>query len=148
MKLKKCIEKTYCMYASEWHLAVMLLPFISKNLKEQNKVYMEFEESIEDKINILLDKLEIQNKNEVKGIKWNNAVSDEEYCDNDRIYIISGNKEYIDKMNEKIEKYYADKDDKIRLINCYELSGNINQAGFIDESKYDKKLNTKGEISL
>ena len=136
------------MYASEWHLAVMLLPFISKNLKEQNKVYMEFEESIEDKINILLDKLEIQNKNEVKGIKWNNAVSDEEYCDNDRIYIISGNKEYIDKMNEKIEKYYADKDDKIRLINCYELSGNINQAGFIDESKYDKKLNTKGEISL
>lgn len=148
MKLKKCIEKTYCMYASEWHLAVMLLPFISKNLKQQNKVYMEFEESIEDKINILLDKLEIQNKNEVKGIKWNNAVSDEEYCDNDRIYIISGNKEYIDKMNEKIEKYYADKDDKIRLINCYELSGNINQAGFIDESKYDKKLNTKGEISL
>ena len=48
MKLNKCIEKVCCFYASDWHLTVMLLPYINKNIDEKNKIYMKFEHSIED----------------------------------------------------------------------------------------------------
>ena len=78
MKLNKCIEKVCCFYASDWHLTVMLLPYINKNIDEKNKIYMKFEHSIEDKMKILLGKLQIKLNRcflrETESFKWFHTV--------------------------------------------------------------------------
>ncbi|MBP3708770.1 MAG: hypothetical protein J6J36_09290 [Clostridia bacterium] len=145
MKLNECINKVCCLYASDWHLAVMLLPYINKKIQEKNKIYMKFENSIEEKIQILIDKMELKNKNFINEIKWNENIQDEEMCENEKIYIISGNEEFIEEKNNMIQEYYQNKDEKIKIINCYEINENSSQIDIIRENNYKTILNTNGE---
>lgn len=148
MKFDNCIEKTCCIYASEWHLAVMLLPFISKSLKENSNICMKFEESIEDKIEQLLSKLELKNKAEIKKINWNLEVGEEETSENKKIYIVSGNDSYIEDMNNKIEKYYHNRKVKIQIVDCFHITDNTIQREISEKNSYKKVLTTKGEYEV
>jgi len=148
MENNNCIEKTYCLYASDWHLTIMLLPFISKKLQENEKIYMKFENSIEDLIKTLTNKLELKNKDEINDISWNMELNDEEYSNKERIYIISGSKEYIDENNKRIEQYYKDKEIKVKIVNCLLFSGKEDQIRAIENCKYNSLLNTKGESTI
>ena len=145
MKNKNCIERTYCLYASDWHLTVMLLPFISKKLNEKNRIYMKFENSIEDKFNKLTDRLKMKNKNEIKDIKWNLELNDEEYSINEKVYIVAGSNEYIDDMNKKIIKYYRNKECKVKIINCFNICTDKENNDFVIDKTYVSALTTKGE---
>lgn len=147
MKLENCINKVCCFYTSDWHLTVMLLPYINKNV-EESKIYMKFEESIEDKFKILLDKLELKNKNKLEHLAWNSSVQEEEYCDKEKIFIVSGNEEYINENNRNIENYYKNRSDKIKIINCYEITEKANLREIIKKNNYINLLNTKGEIPI
>lgn len=150
MKLSKCIEKICCFYASDWHLAVMLLPYINKRIEEENKVYVKFENSIEDKVLALLNKLEIKNKEIIRNINWNEGVQEDEFCDCDKekIYIVSGSEEYITKKNASIENYYSSKDEKVKIINCYEIEEGKDLKDIIEKNDYKNILNTRGENSI
>lgn len=148
MKLNKSIEKTCCFYASDWHLTVMLLPYLNKKMEEKDNIYMKFEKSIEENISVLLGKLEIKNKENIKNLAWNDEVNEEDYCENERIYIISGSEEYIKEKNNIIERYYNNKVDKIKVINCYEVSEQTDWSKIIDKYNYKNILNTKGEIKI
>ena len=145
MKLSKCIEKVCCFYTSDWHLTVMLLPYINKKIEEENKVYMKFENSIEDKVLALLDKLEIKNKEIIRNINWSESVQEEEFCDKDKIYIVSGSEEYITKKNAIIENCYSGRNEKVKIINCYEIGEGENLKEIIERNGYKNILNTKGE---
>ncbi len=147
MKLNKCIEKTCCFYASDWHLTVMLMPYISRKI-EDCKIYMKFENSIEENISVLLEKLKIKNKEKIKEISWNGEVNEDDFSQNEKIYIISGSEEYITEENNIIEKYYNNRADKIKVINCYEILNQANLCGIINKYHYKRILNTKGEISI
>ena len=48
MKLNKYMQKICCFYASDWHLTVMLLPYINNKIKENVSIYMRCENNIED----------------------------------------------------------------------------------------------------
>lgn len=148
MKFNNSIEKTCCIYASDWHLAVMLLPFISKSLKENNKVYMKFQDSIEDKIHQLLEKLELKNRADIEKISWNLDVGEEELSDNNKIYIVSGNDDYIKHMNRKIEQYYNNKEEKIQIIDCFHIVENESLMEIGKEKNYKKVLTTNGEHDI
>ena len=50
MKLRKYIHKLCCFYASDWHLTVMLLPYINSKIEENSSIYMKCENDIEEKI--------------------------------------------------------------------------------------------------
>ncbi|MBR2703857.1 MAG: hypothetical protein IKE91_00115 [Clostridia bacterium] len=145
MKIKDCIEKTYCLYASDWHLTIMLLPFISKKLCEKDRIYMKFENSIEDKIKQLTNRLRISNKDEINDISWNMEISDEDFCTNERIYIIAGSGEYMDDMNNKISQYYKNKDCKVSIINCFDVCAGAENSDLLTNRAYNKILTTKGE---
>ena len=147
MKLSKCVEKVCCFYASDWHLTVMLLPYINKKIEEENKVYMKFENSIEDKVVALLGKLKLKNKENIKNISWSGSVQEEEFfdCDKEKIYIISGSEEYITKKNASIENYYSGKSQKVKIINCYEIEDGKDLKAIIERNDYKNILNTKGE---
>ena len=67
----------------------------------------------------------------------------------EEMIIISGNKQYIDKMNKNIAKYLnkIEKQRKVTIINCYEVmefNENIHEI----LSLHDKILNTSGEKEI
>ena len=147
MKLNNHIQKICCFYASDWHLTVMLLPYIDKKLKENNSIYMRCQNSIEDKINALVNKLEIKNKEEILRLNWNNKVAEDGDDSEKKIYIVSGDEQYIRSTNRIIENYYSNRATSIKIINCYEITDN-NLNKIVDENGYNVVLNTKGECKI
>lgn len=147
MKLNKHIQKLCCFYASDWHLTVMLLPYINSKIEENTSIYMKCENNIEEKMETLLDKLLIKNKESIKNINWNETV-EEEYDDKEKIYIVSGNETYIETKNNLIEQYYMNKETKVKIINCYELSEKNDLNDIIEKNGYTQILNTKGESAI
>ena len=146
MKLKKYIQKLCCFYASDWHLTVMLLPYISKKINEDSSIYMKCENDIKQKLEILLNKLSVKNEKMIMSMSWNNTVNEDETdSSKEKIYIISGSEEFIENKNQEIEEYYQNKDENIKIINCYEVNENCRLKDIIEENGYTKILNTKGE---
>lgn len=145
MDSNKYIEKTYCLYASDWHLTIMLLPFISKKLYQKDKIFMKFENSIEDKMKILTAKLGFKNKDEINEIKWGMEINDEDESENEKIYVIAGSKKYMDDMNKKISSYYRNKETKVKIINCFDIMTNSETGESLSDKEYDSVLTTSGE---
>ena len=145
MKLKKYIQNLCCFYASDWHLTVMLLPYICKKINEDSSIYMKCENDIKQKLEILLNKLSVKNEKRIMSMSWNNTVNEDETDSKEKIYIISGSEEFIENKNKEIEEYYQNKDENIKIINCYEVNENCRLKDIIEENGYTKILNTKGE---
>ena len=148
MKLNKYIQKSCCFYASDWHLTVMLLPYINNKVQEYCSIYMKCENNIEEKMNILLNKLTLKNKKNIMIINWGNLVAEDNIDDNEKIYIVSGSNKYIKNINNLIEQCYDKKNYNIKIINCYEVRDNEDLGKIISENGYTQILNTKGECDI
>lgn len=148
MKLKKYIQKLCCFYASDWHLTVMLLPYINSKIEENSSIYMKCENDIEEKMEVLLNKLDIKNKRNIMNINWNNKVQEDSNDNNEKIYIVSGKNSYIEDTNKIIEQYYKNKEVPVKIINCYEITEENNLNKIIKEKGYTQILNTKGENNI
>ena len=148
MKLNKYIQKSCCFYASDWHLTVMLLPYINNKVQENCSIYMKCENNIEEKMNILLNKLTLKNKKNIMNIHWGNLVAEDNIDDNEKIYIVSGSDKYIKNINNLIEQCYDKKNYNIKIINCYEVRDNEGLGKIISENGYTQILNTKGECDI
>jgi hypothetical protein len=125
----------------------MILPYINKKIEEKSSIYMICENNNEakEKIEILLNKLEIKNKEKIK-INWNII---QENATSENIYIVSGDEEFINKKNEEIKTYYSDKENiMVKIINCYEVNENCKLKEIIEKNGYKKILNTKGESAI
>ena len=97
---------------------------------------------------ILLGKLQIKNEKNIRNIDWNGNVGEEEVCENKKVFIISGSEEYIKEKNDLIEQYYCNSDDRVKIINCYNVSEEKNLNNIIQNNKYQNVLNTKGESKI
>ena len=149
MKLKNNIQKMSCFYASDWHLTVMLLPYINSKINENNQIYMKCENSIEEKMKMLLNKLDIKNKGNILNINWNgSAVQEDDDNTKNKIYIVSGNNEYIESTNKAINQFYETKESNVKIINCYEVAEDEDLNKIIKENGYTQLLNTKGESNI
>ena len=148
MKLNKYMQKICCFYASDWHLTVMLLPYINNEIKENKSIYMRCENNIQDKMKILLNKLEIKNKENIMNINWNEQVAEDDITNDEKIYIVSGTNRFISNTNKMIEQYYKNKNNNIKIINCYEVNNNVDLKNIIKQNGYKKILNTKGENNI
>lgn len=123
------IENLCNFYASEYHLGIILMEYLNKN-NYNNNVITFFENGIEDEIKALKDKYKynIDNNINFKSTKLNNDV--ELNFTKDEVIIISGNKKYMDDI-ENFIKYSIKKAEKNDLIN---KSNNI-QPKFIENNK-------------
>ena len=162
--LKISTEKLCSFYVSDWHLVTMILPYINKELNEKANIITILESNIEENIKTILAKLNLKNEEEILKIDWKNAngkkytevsekileVLKKENTQN--IILINGTKNYIDIVNNNIEKALEKISDKlksinIKIINCYEVTdfnGNIREI--LD--KHNKVLNTAGEKKI
>jgi len=160
-KLKNYPEKLCSFYISEWHLATMLLPYINKEINEKANIITELENDITENIKTLISKLNLKNEKKILNINWKKSQrEDKEQIFNKirklkkgkNIILISGKKEYIDRINLYIEDSLGKVSDnldnsQIKIINCYEITdfnGNIKEILDI----HDKILNTSGEKKI
>ena len=151
---KNNLTKLCSFYVSDWHLVTMLLPYINQKINEQAKIATILEKDIEENVITLVEKLNLKNKEKILNLNWKKQDEirsriNELETNQELIIFINGNKEFIDKYNKKLTRYFETQliRNKIKIINCYEViefNGSITHI--LDE--HDKILNTSGEKEI
>ncbi len=151
-KSKENIIRVCNFYISEWHLTMMLLPYIKDNINN-NIITTFLEKNIEENVKVLLSKINMKEeiKEKIEKINWK---SSEEINDIDlanitnneesKLIIISGNMEYVNKVNENLIQKNLN---NVKIINCYKVdktNKNIKDVLI----NYDRILNTSGEKEI
>ena len=153
------VKKICSFYAGDCHLATMMLPYLTKNIKENVNVTAILDKDIKQYIDKLLEKINIEKetKQNIEKINWSNFNIEEkdieEYIneklkeDTENIFIIKMRKEST--MNKRLTEVIERKEDfiiknniKLNLIYCY----NIENLKSIDNiiREYEYVLNTSG----
>lgn len=135
----KKIEKVYSSYVSEYHLEMILVPFINSKIEEKENVVIETEYDMNETLKTLLSKLNLkeENKEKILRLGWNKKENNIESKDN---VIIIGNKDYIENTNRRImQKNIED----LTIVDCYKFEDICNNMSEVAD-KYDFNLNTNG----
>lgn len=144
MITKECkLVKYCCFYVSNYHLEMILLPYI-KNKIDKTNIVIFTEENLQDTMKILLNRTNLKEevKNKILNLRyWNNYEKNKlKKIENmEHIFIINGSLEYINKINLKIKKLDFS---KISIVDCYNINNNDLNISAIKQN-YDKILNTQ-----
>ncbi|CDA15904.1 unknown [Clostridium sp. CAG:571] len=152
------IKKICNFYVSDWHLAVMLLPYINKEINKGTKITTVFQNNMKNNIETLVRKLNLKNEKEILQIDWNtknNSILERYVKENlssgeENLFIINGDKEYVEKSNEKVIEYIGKNKTKknfIKIVDCYEVEQNEEKMYNIIKM-HDCVLNTSGEHNI
>ena len=140
---EQSINKYCCLYVSEYHLEMILLPFIKNKIKE-SEILIFTQNSLLETLHTLLKKLNLsnENKNRIIDIKnWNTEKIDLINNEDVKEYtvIINGNKEYRDRINKKIEKFNINVKN---IVDCYDVNNTSIKSNYI-QNNYIGVLNTE-----
>ncbi len=133
------LKKLCCFYVSDFHLEMILLPYIKRNI-DKSKFVIFTEKNLSESMHILLDRtnLNLNEKKEILNLNWQATKienMEEKDFTNDTI-IINGSREYITKIREII------KGQPTNRIDCYNIGEkNLNLKEI--RAGYDEVLNTK-----
>lgn len=146
------INKMCSFYVNDWHLTVMMLPYINGKLQENEKVTIISEENLLNNINTILERTNIKEeyKKQIQTIGWEktsqkeikNKIQEQENGNN---IIIIGKEDYIENTNQIIETKV--KTGEINVIDCYEIMEfNNNMENIL--KNHEKIINTSGERTV
>ena len=131
MVLEEKKVKNICnFYVSEYHLEIMLLPYISKKIDNEENITIITEIDLESTLNVVKEK--------IKKIGWN-IQNIENIIPNTNVILI-GSKKFI---NEKVFELKERQVETLEIIACYNYNEVKNDIKEI-VSKYDGMLNTLG----
>lgn len=138
MVVENKVEKLCCFYVSDFHLEMILLPYINKKIDE--KIVIKTEKDLKDTVESLVSKmnLDIEKKEKILSLGWN-GQNNKEIEDKSNIIII-GNQKYINNINSEIKERNI-KD--ITIIDCYNFEDTKDEMDNII-SNYRMNLNTTG----
>ena len=130
------MEKICLFFASDYHFEMISLPYINKEIQEDKDIIIISENNLENTIKKVLKNLNIKNedKQKIMSLNWNNDfnklnnIQQEKGKEKEKVIFIKGNKNYIDKINEKID--LLEIDNGIKLINCYDINEVNNEMNF------------------
>ena len=154
--LKECSEKLCSFYVSNAHLVTMLIPYLSRKIKEGNNFIIFTQNNLENEVEMLLSKINIkeEEKQKIRNINWKKSLYQEnvikEKLENniENLYIIiNGDNEYVEKINEKVERINEKNQKNVTIIDCYEVL-QLNQEINKILNNHDKILNTSGEKEI
>lgn len=130
----KEIEKTCCFYVSDFHLEMILVPYINEKIDEN--IIILTQKNLRETLEILISKMNIkeENKQKILQLKWEG----DEPKENSNIIII-GSKEYISKKNEEIKNI-----NPVSVLDCYSFEEEKSDMQDIIKN-YKKTLNTLGK---
>ena len=138
MLVENKIEKLCCFYVSDFHLEMILLPYINKKIDEN--IIIKTEKDLRDTVEILISKMNLskENKDKILNLGWNRK----EYkkIEDKSNVIIIGNKEYIDDINFQIKEKNIK---NVTVVDCYEFEDVKDKMENIIDN-YSQNLNTTG----
>lgn len=131
----KRLEKICCFYVSDFHLEMILVPYINEKIEEEITIITN--KDLRETLQILISKMNLkeENKEKIQNLRWG---GNEEIKENSNIIII-GSREYIKNKNEELKNKNA-----LSVLDCYdfeEVKENINSI--VEE--YENRLNTLGK---
>lgn len=128
-------EKACCFYVSEFHLEMILVPYINERIDDNITILTE--KKLKKTLEMLISKLNLkkENKEKILNLEWD---GDKEIKENSNIIII-GSKEYINKKNEELKNKNI-----VSVLDCYDFEEEKdNMFNIIKQYKYS--LNTLGK---
>ena len=142
MLVENKIEKLCCFYVSDFHLEMILLPYINNKLDEN--IIIKTEKELRDTVETLVSKMNLneENKQRILSLGWN----EKEYkkLEDKSNIIIIGNKKYINDVNVQIKE----KDIKdATIIDCYNFEDTKDKIENII-GEYSRSLNTTGAENI
>lgn len=131
-------KKLCCFYASEYHLEMILLPYIKNNLKDSNFTIFT-QKDLSESINLLLERINFkkEEKEQIKNLNWKEKNNIEK--DIKKNIIINGDLKYIENIKKELSKI---KQDNFNIIYCYNIEY-LNENKEYFEKNYDGILNTE-----
>ena len=142
MVLEEKKVKNICnFYVSEYHLEIMLLPYISKKIDNEENITIITEIDLESTLNVVIERINLDKdkKKKIKKIGWN-IQNIENIIPNTNVILI-GSKKFI---NEKVFELKERQVENLEIIACYNYNEVKNDMKEI-VSKYDGMLNTLGD---
>ena len=135
--------KSCCFYASDFHLEMILLPYIKQRINKTKFIVLT-ETNLEETLKILLDRINFteEEKKKILNIGWNNDYINKLKRINDNI---ENNKELTifiigDEEFNSIVKKSIKLNNNINIIDCFEV-GKLNKNIKKMTEKYDNILN-------
>ena len=147
---EKNVEKICSFYASDYHLEMIMIPYINKKIEEQSNIAIITERSLKETAEDVISRVNLPKtrKKEILNINWENSkveiINKMEKSKELSIFII-GSLNYIENINKQIES--LDTDIKIKLINCYSIEDAQERMTDI-VSNCTKVLNTTEEKEI
>ena len=141
MVLEEKKVKNICnFYVIEYHLEIMLLPYISKKIDNEENITIITEFDLESTLNVVIERINLDKdkKEKIKKIGWN-IQNIENIIPNTNVILI-GSKKFI---NEKVFELKERQVENLEIIACYNYNEVKNDMKEI-VSKYDGMLNTLG----
>ena len=141
MVLEEKKVKNICnFYVSEYHLEIMLFPYISKKIDNEENITIITEIDLESTLNVVIERINLDKdkKEKIKKIGWN-IQNIENIIPNTNVILI-GSKKFI---NEKVFELKERQVENLEIIACYNYNEVKNDMKEI-VSKYDGMLNTLG----
>ena len=137
---EKKIKKICNFYVSDYHLEIMLLPYISKKIDNEENITIITEIDLESTLNVVIERINLDKdkKEKIKKIGWN-IQNIENIIPNTNVILI-GSKKFI---NEKVFELKERQVENLEIIACYNYNEVKNDMKEI-VSKYDGMLNTLG----
>ena len=131
-------KKLCCFYASEYHLEMILLPYIKNNLKDSNFTIFT-QKDLSKSINLLLERVNLkkEEKEQIKNLNWKKKNNIEK--DIKKNIIINGDLKYIENIKKELSKI---KENNFDIVYCYNIEY-LNENREYFEKNYDGILNTK-----
>ena len=138
-------EKACLFCASDFHLEMILLPYIKERMN-QDEIIIFTENNLEDSLNILLTKINLNedDKEKIKNLDWKNTDEKKiEQLKNDkerRLHIIiNGSYNYIKNINKKINESATN---RTEIVDCFHVGDRDVDISELSQ-KYKNILNSK-----
>lgn len=146
MVVENKIEKLCCFYVSDFHLEMILLPYINKKIEEN--IIIKTEKDLKDTVEILVSKMNLNEKNKGKILSLGWTGKENKKIEDKSNVIIIGDKKYIEDVNSQIKQddikdvtvidcynFEDTKDEMNDIINCYSQNLNISGTKNVKEIK-------------
>jgi len=137
------VGKTCLFCVSDFHLEMILLPYIKEKMYNEDIIIMT-EKNLEESLNTLLTKINLkeEDKLKIKSLDWKNKnLLKHVMKGNDKILhiIVNGSVSYIKKINKIISEI---KDRQIEVVNCFHIEEKDVDVSVLSQ-EYKKILNTQ-----
>ncbi len=146
------IERICSFYASDFHLEMIIMPYIKRKINENTNIVVITQRDLSRTIEILVSRVNFDEdtKQKILNLNWKNETktkikSIEESRKKEQIIFIVGDRNYIKETNENIKNLL--KTSNAKIIDCYDLSEVAEEMTEIVAS-HSKVLNTIEEKDL